>query len=139
METLILRGVDYILQLLRIREDRDEKKKQRERVSLEAFRNSIVMTRAYLADMRNDRITRDRNREAAISQAWNTVGLKVRDIGTPEAHNIFQVFFEKADYWSDPEGWEKKAGIDISLKRVEDEINQILSPETERQKGKGEL
>jgi hypothetical protein len=26
METLILRGVDYILQLLRIREDRDEKK-----------------------------------------------------------------------------------------------------------------
>jgi len=127
MESLILRGVDYILQLLKIREDRNEKKKQQERESLEAFRNSIVMTRSYLADLRDGRTVRDRQKEVTISQAWNAVGLKIRDINTPQAHEIYQIFFEKADYWSDPEGWEKKKEIDISLERVENDINQILN------------
>ena len=85
------------------------------------------MTRSYLADLRDGRTVRDRQREGTICQAWNTVGLKILDINTPQAHEIYQIFFEKADYWSDPEGWEERKEIDISLERVENDINQILN------------
>lgn len=130
MEALLLKGVDYILQLLKIREDRDEQRKQRESEALQAFRNAILLTRSYLADRRDRRTPRDRQKEVTLFQAWNTVGLKVREIGTPKAHEIYQIFFEKADYWSDPKGWEdEQTGkeIDISLERVENDINQILN------------
>lgn len=130
-ETLLLKAIDYTLKFLQLREERDAQEQQKVDDVLESFREALIITRAYLADCRNGVSERDRAKEVELSKAWNEVGLKVRNIGTPDAEELYQIFFEKADYWSDPESWQRNTDgeIDISLSRVEQEIDKLLKKE----------
>lgn len=130
-ETLLLKAVDYTLKFLQLKQEKDAQNQLQLNAVLESFREALIITRAYLADCRNGVSERDRAKEIELSKAWNEVGLKVRNIGTSDAEELYQIFFEKADYWSDPESWQRntEGEIDISLSRVEQEINELLEAE----------
>ena len=130
-ETLLLKAVDYTLKFLQLREERDAQEQQKIDEVLESFRDALIITRAYLADCREGVSERDRSKEVELSKAWNSVGLKVRNIGSPDAEELYQIFFEKADYWSDPESWQRntEGEIDISLSRIEEEVRKLLEGE----------
>ena len=92
-ETILLKAVDYTLQLLRIRESRSKQEQEFKRAFIEAFREALLLTRAYLADRRDRIIDRNREKELELSQAWNRVGLCGRDI--EPMGDFYVVYFGK--------------------------------------------
>lgn len=126
-ETLLLKAVDYALVFLRIREDRSEKERKLQRDFVEAFREALILTRAYIADKRDGRIKEDRNTEKDLSLAWNKVGLIGKDI--EPMGDFYAVYFQKSDFWADPKGWkiDNPENVDISLERAEAEAEKFLT------------
>ena len=127
-EALLLKAVDYTLDFLKIRESRSEKEKELKFSALRLFRIAILSTRSYLADRRDHITDRNREKEAELSKAWNDVAIEIKKIETDQAQELYRVCFRKADYWSDPTSWEtnKTDDIDISLKRVDRELSELL-------------
>jgi hypothetical protein len=123
---LLMEVVDYALQLLRIRESNSRKEKALQRAFVEAFRDALILTRAYIADRREGVTEVNRERELELSRAWNAVGLCGRDI--EPMGDFYAVFFEKSNYWSDPSGWElaDTGELDISLENAENEATRIV-------------
>ena len=123
---MMLKAVDYMVQLLKGREAISAKDHENRVAFAKVFRDALVQTRAYIADQRDGIIERDRNRERELSQAWNLVGIKAQDV--PGGDELNDLYYGKADYWSDPTGWEKSelSGIDISLERAESEAKNLM-------------
>jgi len=126
-EVLMLKAVDYALSLLGIREARSEKEKRLQRSFVEAFREALILTRAYVADRRDGVVNVDREKETELSLAWNKVGLCGRDL-EPQG-DFYAVYFEKSNFWADPSGWElsNPEDVDISLERAEAEASKFLT------------
>ena len=125
-ETLILQAIDYTLELLRVRESRSAKEKATKRAFAAEFREAMILTRAYVADRRDGRTSRDRDKEVELSLAWNKVGLRGQELEPQE--DFYVVYFEKSDFWSDPSGWElsNEQNLDITLQRAEEEAQSYL-------------
>ena len=126
-EVLILEAVNYALTLLGIREARSEKEKRLQRSFVEAFREALILTRAYIADRREGVTNVDRTKERELSLAWNKTGICGRDLESQG--DFYAVYFEKSDFWSDPKGWELSniKEMDISLERAEKEASKFLT------------
>lgn len=123
---LMLRAIDYAIELFRGREAKTEKEKQLQRNFVEAFRHALILTRSYISD-RRDRISEeDRNREVQLSHAWNKVGMCGLDL-EPQG-DFYAVYFEKSNFWADPRGWDlsEKKDINISLEHAEAEASKYL-------------
>lgn len=118
--------IDYALQFLKIREARSEKEKELQRQFVSAFRNALLLTRAYIADRRDGITGVDREKEVGLSQAWNSVGICGREL-EPQG-DFYAVYFEKANYWADPNGWEisECKDLDISLEKAETEAARFI-------------
>ncbi len=127
-ETLLLKAVEYIWDFFKGRKNENEKEKKLKDSALEAFRDAVVVTRAYIADRRDGITERDRKKEQELSKAWNAVGIRLNKIKTDEAKELHRICFNKADYWSDPARWKnnKEGEIDISLSKVNRSISQLL-------------
>lgn len=126
-EALLLKAVDYALVFLKIREDRSEKEKKLQRDFVEAFREALILTRAYIADRRDGLFKENRDTEKELSLAWNKVGLIGKDL--EPMGDFYAVYFQKSDFWADPKGWEinNPGGVDISLERAELEAEKFLN------------
>jgi hypothetical protein len=126
-ETLLLKAVDYALQFLRGREVRSEQERELRTAFLEAFRDALVRTRSCIADQRDGVAERHRATELKLSRAWNQVGIRVQSL--PGGEELNQLYFAKADYWSDPSQWEhcELSKVDISLERAESEAKKLLA------------
>ena len=126
-EVLILEAVNYALTLLGIREARSEKEKKLQRSFVEAFREALILTRAYVADRRDGVTNVDRKKETELSLAWNKTGICGRDL-EPQG-DFYAVYFEKSNFWADPKGWELSniKEMDISLERAEKEASKFLT------------
>jgi len=58
-------------------------------------------------------------KEVGLAQAWNSVGLCGR--GLEPVGDFYAVYFQKANYWADPNGWKVSDfnSLDISLETAE--------------------
>jgi hypothetical protein len=126
-EVLLLKAVDYALSLFNYRENCSDKERVLQRSFVEAFRNALIMTRAYIADRRDGVTPVNRDKEIELSLAWNKVGLCGKDL--EPMGDFYVVYFEKSNFWADPSGWEldNNDDIDISLKRAEEEAQKFIS------------
>ncbi|GEM_PF-6807359 len=123
---LMLSAIDYAIDFFRGRRARTEKEQQLQRDFVEAFREALILTRSYIADRKNDVSDEDRERELALSLAWNKVGMCGRDL-EPQG-DFYAVYFEKSNFWAEPRAWDlsDKSELDISLKHAESEANKYL-------------
>lgn len=126
-ETLLLKAVDYALVFLRVRESRSEKEKKLQKDFVQAFREALLLTRAYIADKRDGLVERDREIEKKLSLAWNQVGLIGKEL--EPMGDFYPVYFQKSDFWSDPRGWKinNKQNVDISLERAISKAEKFLN------------
>lgn len=124
---LILRAVDYAKSLFVRWEARSEKEKVLQRDFVEALREALILTRAYIADRRDNLAGKSRKKEMQLSAAWNKVGLCGRDL-EPQG-DFYEVYFKKSDFWADPRGWDlsENKDLDISLAKAETAANTFLN------------
>ncbi|GGB81500.1 hypothetical protein GCM10011352_04060 [Marinobacterium zhoushanense] len=124
--SLMLRAIDYAIDLLRERSARSEKEQLLQRKFVESFREALIQTKAYMADRRDNLPSATRDRELQLSQAWNQVGLCGRDL-EPDG-DFYEVYFKKSDFWSDPRAWDlsNDKNLDISLEKAEFAANKYL-------------
>lgn len=126
-EVLMFRAIDYALSLLSIRKTRSENEMKLQRNFVEAFREALILTRAYVADKRDGIVSVSREKETELSLAWNKVGLCGRDL-EPQG-DFYAVYFEKSNFWADPSGWELSniKDVDISLEKAEAKASNYLT------------
>lgn len=127
--TLLLEAVDRTVAYLQERQNRDEIRKDRVLAVWEVLRAAVVRTRAYLGDLQEDPSLHDRDEERALANSWNAVGLAIRGLGGPEATQLSDRCFEKANYWADPNRWDPgdRPDLDIRLEAVEDAARKALN------------
>jgi hypothetical protein len=115
---------------VRRREDRDERVDE----VLRTIHRAANRTRAYLADVRVDPKARKRDEERALSEAWEGVGMALRqykrDGAEHLAHGLSDRAFSKAEYWADPEGWTRHQGREagIALDALVQQVLTLLDP-----------
>jgi hypothetical protein len=122
--SLFIELVDRIRTWLELRAKYNSQQDERFDEALLAVHQAANRTRAYLADVRFDPDSRERDRENDLSNAWMRVGDCLRRLHDPDAEALYQRCFVKAEYWADPEVWKdgrlQEAGI--GLDRLTNEI-----------------
>ncbi len=84
---------------------RDGRKRRTEQINnaLFALYAALSETKAYISDCESGK-RRNRKREFAIANLWNTASIPLRAFDKEFARRCF----EKGNYWMEPEVWDKK-------------------------------
>jgi hypothetical protein len=88
-----------------------EQSKVQTKEALESLMKAVTETRQYLAILRTDPGRFDLQRQARLSSLWIAAGVAMAPING----NIASTYLMKADYWSDPEGWQGTADDSVLI------------------------
>lgn len=94
------------------------------RKALKSISLAAVETRGYLADLRDGASDRDRSREGGLARLWTEAGHDLAQIDRELAERCLL----KADYWSDPTGWDasQRETSAIRLEELHQEARDLL-------------
>ena len=98
--------------------------------ALGCLHHAANLTSSYLSDRRAGVTTTDREREAAISVAWQSVGTALRAIDG-ESQELYRRCFDKAMYWADPAGWpgNERREASIAIDALRTDVLNYLDPD----------
>jgi hypothetical protein len=91
------------------------------KIALKSIYTALAETKSYFADRKFE--SRNRDRERQISKLWFEASVELKSIDQDLAMRCFL----KGDYWTDPQNWDEKGELHISLNEMTIRSKQLLT------------